>query len=1688
MTKVIPTAALFSLSLAFLMLTGQPAQAASASWSSTGASSNWSSSSNWGGSTAPGSTSVTNSDIATFNSALGTVGTSGNPVVIDSASQYIGGLTFDTASVGAFFIGSTNGNSLLLTSGGAIQLTTTVTATETINAPLVIQGANGTYSLLNNSSSSGALVIGGRITGGTAGATSLTLGGSSTSTNAISGVIANGSATSLAITVNGAGTWLLSGTNTYSGGTTVGSGTVTTTTAQSLGTGTVTLNGGTLQLANTNGTAIANAFNVAGSSALITDTNSDSLTGQLSGAGTLNLTINASTFTLGGQGGNTLGGFSGTIALGTGTNSAGLRLNYATNGTYGSTSAAFDLGTGNGYLYNRNGNATFNLGSLAGGSNTVLQGVTSTNVGQSNFASIYSIGGLNTNTVFAGKIKDGATNTAGATATTAITKVGTGTLTLTGANTYSGGTTLNAGALAISNNAAFGTGTVTFASNSTVAALANLTVTNAYAIASGATGTFDVVSGATLTNSGVISGSGALSTIDTGTLTLTGANTYSGGTTLKAGALAISNNAAFGTGTVTFASNSTVTALTNLTVSNNYNIASGATGTFDVVAGATLTNSGVIAGSGALTKIDAGTLNLSGTNSFTGGVTLNAGTILIGATGGGTALGSNSAVTLANVSGAQLNINGFNETIGSLAGGGTNGGNLLLGVGTLTLGGANSSTSFGGTISGAGGLNLLGTGTLTLSATDNSYTGTTTINSGATLSTTNFRSLGASAAAAINLNGGTLQLLTGNNTFAPAINVATSSTITAADNENFAGPISGSGTLNLNIGTNGNIFSFGVGSASTSNTLAGFSGTIALGTNANLGTFRFTSATNGTYGSASAAFDLGTGNDKLDNRNGGATFNLGSLSGGSNTILYGAGASNYASIYSIGGLNTSTTFAGLIAKQTGDLAIVKVGTGTLTLTGSNTYGGGTTLNSGALAISNNAAFGTGTVTFASNSTVAALANLKVTNAYNIASGATGTFDVVSGATLTNSGVISGSGALTKIDTGTLTLSASNSYSGGSTISSGTLVASNAYALAGGPVTVNGGTLNLANINETVGAVTLGSGSISGSGTLTGTSYSVTNGLISASLGGSGTMTQNGSGTVTLLGANSYSGATAINGGTLKINGTNTASAVSVNSGGTLGGSGSAGAVTVASGGTLSPGNSPGNLTVTSSIWNNGGSYNWQVYDAAGVAGTGYDTLTITGALNLSSLTSGGFNINIWSLSSPGATNGLAINFNALASTNWTLATYGSITGSFNTNLFAINTAATNGTAGFANSFTGTFGIATNGSNLLLTYSVGGGSSSIWSGTSGNLSTIGITNDSNLTYTGAGGNVTNNAQVTSLSGITYSNTAGSYNFSGSDISNGSAGIVNNSSASQTVALNLTLGTNQTFNAASGNLNVSGTIANAGNNLTIAGANSTTLGGIISGSGGLTKTGSGTATLSAADTFSGTTAITGGTLVLSSGASLASTNINVGSGSASQGILNVSAVAPFTIATNQTLSGYGSIIGDVTVNGNLNPGLPSVMGFSNNLTLGSTATTTISVAGLGGAGVTNGYSQINVLGNYQAGGALVIQITGGLVYNDTTQKGLFNIFNVTGLLSGNYTNVTVSGDYSGSLTYYALNQTWQEWNLASSDPFATNNYVGINMNSGLLTVIPEPQDLVIFGGIVSGAVLFYRRRMAHKANGV
>ena len=201
----------------------------SANWVTTPSETNWSS----GAGNYPGDiASTTNADTATFLTSNTTTINVNTPVNIKN-------ITFGVASntPSSFTIGTTAGNALLLTTGGQIQLSGSITGTnitETVNSPLIIEGSGSTqalYSFQNSASDpSNKLVINGSVTvaGTTSSASTLTLSGANTGANEVTGVISNGATGALRITKTGAGNWALSGAtaNTYTGRTLVNDGTL----------------------------------------------------------------------------------------------------------------------------------------------------------------------------------------------------------------------------------------------------------------------------------------------------------------------------------------------------------------------------------------------------------------------------------------------------------------------------------------------------------------------------------------------------------------------------------------------------------------------------------------------------------------------------------------------------------------------------------------------------------------------------------------------------------------------------------------------------------------------------------------------------------------------------------------------------------------------------------------------------------------------------------------------------------------------------------------------------------------------------------------------------------------------------------------------------------------------------------------------------------------------------------------------------------------------------------------------------------------------------------------------------------------------------------------------------------------------------------------------------------------------
>ncbi|WP_174247511.1 autotransporter-associated beta strand repeat-containing protein, partial [Methylocapsa sp. S129] len=891
-----------------------------------------------------------------------------------------------------------------------------------------------------------------------------------------------------------------------------------------------------------------------------------------------------------------------------------------------------------------------------------------------------------------------------------LQKTGLGTLVLTGTDTYAGGTTISAGTLQIGNGGASGSIAGDVTDNAMLAFNRSDSVTFA----------------------GVISGSGGLQQNGAGTLTLTGANTYSGGTTINAGTLyigdvidtgkiggAIVNNAqlvfnnadtsaitsivngASGPGgTVSFNNASTAgdAAITNTSGFNfvrfsdtssggNAKITNSAILEFDdasmagnatianigflvrfgensTAGAATITNNGIVAFYDASTA-GAATITNSGTAVFYNASTAGAATItnygivaFDDASTAGNATITNSAANngvlvfnnSSTAGNATIISNSFAQFFGTSTAGnavftstsftqffdnstagnaaiqssgsvdfststGPNGDNRLsagsiagtgyfnLGADQLTVGGNNLSTEVSGSISGAGGsLVKVGSGTLTLSGA-NTYSGGTTITAG-------LLQIGA---------GGTSGSIVG----AVADNAILA--FDRSDTYIFSGVISGTGTVNQ-IGA-GAIFLSGANTYSGGTMLSG-GGTLQV---------------NNANGSVSSS--AGTGAVTLSN---GSVFQA---------MTSGLNFANAFTLAGVGGqiettttLGDTLTLSGLVSGAGG---LRKTGVdGTLILTGANTYSGGTEISQGIVQVMNangstSSSVGTGAVYLAGGVFQAGANNLTFANAFAFnadgtptSSGGGARIDT-NGYTLTLSGVLSdgdaaglsgtGPGALAKHGAGALILTNANTYSGGTYLFDGTIGVGNSAALGAGGLSMAAGTTLQAVANNLALANAI---ALTGADTIDAQANALT---LSGVVSGGGGLAKIGSGELTLTAANTYTGATTVSAGVLNVAGSLGQTAVTVASGGTLEGTGSiAGSVTIASGGTLTPGDAPGTINVGALTLNSGSILSYQLGTANVVGGATNDLTIVNGALTINGGTlnvtnSGSFGLGVYQI-------------------------------------------------------------------------------------------------------------------------------------------------------------------------------------------------------------------------------------------------------------------------------------------------------------------------------------------------------------------------------------------------------------------------------------------------------------------------
>jgi autotransporter-associated beta strand protein len=880
---------------------------------------------------------------------------------------------------GTLKAGSTTGlssNSLFLFSG---------------NSTLDLNGYNSTIGSLSGQDAT--------ITNGSTTKAKLTTGGDG-NTSQYSGIIEDGAGI-VALTKAGGGFFILLGANTYSGGTSVAGGNLIVNnsdpgTSSSVGTGTVTLEGGGFEVQSGSGNltfnntfkigATGGTFNVSGTTLTLSGDISDKVPG---------VTAGLSIF-------DSSGLFRTLVLSGTNTYTGGTQINttvlQANNGSAVSTgeillnNAVFRAGA-SGLTFANNFTLTSSANNAIdnGGGTLTLTGVIS------DFDAIHP-----GTVVFRGN----------------------GTTILTGDSTYTGGTTIcSCSTLQLGNGGTTGSIVGDVVNGGTLAFSRSDSASTPYVF----TGVISDAGG----------GAGKVAQIGSGTVVLSGANTYSGGTTISAGVLRVTNSdpgnsSSVGTGTVTLNGGTFQAGANNLDFSNTFEINT-AGGKIDTGAN-TLTISGTVqngnGSTGLLTKSGAGNLILTAANTYTGGTAISAGTVTVG---NDTALGTGDVTMAAGTTLGFANTGNF--TVAN---------NFIISGDPIFTVPVATTQTISGTISDASGpapagiVEVSGGGTLALQGA-NTYSGGTNISGAGTTVVVSNSTPGTSSSVgtgAVTLDGGAFKA----DALAPNLTFNNAFKINGA-----GGAIDNSGTiltLSGNI-TDGNgpgqliitssLFLGGTTVLSGANTYSG--GTLVNGTTLQV-------ANNNAVGTGDVTLDAGFFQSKLNT----------DLSIGNNFKISNTSGLGFNGIDNNGGM---LTLSGVISNGADDGAghfasVTFSGPGTTILTNDNTYTGGTTI-----CFCSTLQLGNGSAT---GSIVGDVANGGVL-AFNRSDSAATPY-VFTGVI---SDEIGSSGQVKQIGPGTVVLTGANTYSGGTTITAGTLVAAHQSAgtidaLGTGDITMNGGTL------------------------------------------------------------------------------------------------------------------------------------------------------------------------------------------------------------------------------------------------------------------------------------------------------------------------------------------------------------------------------------------------------------------------------------------------------------------------------------------------------------------------------------------------------------------------------------------------------------------------------------------------------
>ena len=627
---------------------------------------------------------------------------------------------------------------------------------------------------------------------------------------------------------------------------------------------------------------------------------------------------------------------------------------------------------------------------------------------------------------------------------------------------------------------------------------------------------------------------------------------------------------------------------------------------------------------------------------------------------------------------------------------------------------------------------------------------------------------------------------------------------------------------------------------------------------------------------------------------------------------------------------------------------------------------------------------------------------------------------------TLSGAISaGSGnrdyAIVKNGSSTFSLTGTNTYGGGTTINGGTLIVNSAASLgaASGSLTLNAGTLEIGAGFSTSRNVILNNAAstiqVDPSQTYT----------ILSPVTGTGGLIKNGTGTLSLAGANldTFTGTTIVNAGTLLLG--KTAGDASNNYGGALRGD-----LIINSGATAQIQNHS-QVDDTKNIWINGGTFDLNTWtdgtSTGGIQFTGGSmvgassgvfrlggTLTTNAAATTATISGGQLWLNLVS----------GADFNVAAGTTPSgidLSISGVVADGLFGNSFTKDGAGTMVLSG-VNTYTGTTTVSAGALNIQSTSALG--------------------------TTAAGTTVSTGATLQVQGGIAVGTEALTLN--GAGVS--STGALRNISGTNSWSGNLTLGSASTVSSDLGTLTLSGTLTNGGFVITAAGAANIVVSGIISGSGGLTKTGAGTLTLSGTNSYTGPTTVNAGSVF-----------VNGATASGSAVTVNNSATA---------LGGSGTINGSVTVasGANLSPG---ASGGGGTAVLQTGALSLLSgsnfVLDLNNTTVGSGYDQASVVGTATITASnLVISPGAGLSIGDK-----FYILANDGADA-------VTGTFSQGATIIAGLDTFSINYADNFDGGATANDISLT----LIGIAPEPSTWV--AGIVAFMAMGASCSGAHRWN--